>query len=66
MNEERAMALMDRMAGDAELRVRFAQDPVGVFEASGVELTEEDRRMLLSVKGLESDQLAARISKSLW
>ncbi len=63
MNEERVLDLVDRMASDPQLRARFSNDPVGTFEASGIELTDEDRQMLQSVKGLAGEELMQRVSK---
>ncbi len=63
MNEVKALELFDRMAGDPRLRERFEEDPVALFEASGLELTEEDRQMLLTVKGLTGEELMQRVSK---
>ena len=64
MDEARALELVDRISSDPDVRERFEKDPVGLFEASGITLTEDDRQMLLAVKGLPGEELSQRISKN--
>jgi len=63
VDEESALELIDRMTSDPLLRERFEKDPVATFEAFGVELTDQDRRMLRSAKGRAGEELMQRISK---
>jgi hypothetical protein len=63
MDEARAMELVDRIASDSQMLERFAQDPVALFESSGITLTSEDREALLAAKALKGEELTSRISK---
>ena len=63
MDEKRAMELVDRIASDAQIQERFARDPVGLFESSGITLTPDDREALLATKALKGEELTQRISK---
>lgn len=63
MDNQAAVAFTTKLENDASLREEFRNDPIGVAERAGLQLSADDRAMAESFRGLSDPLLVERISK---